>query len=206
MNDADISIVVSTGTGKTASFLTEILATKLNKYYDKTTGTLVNGAPDPPNGRPDFFKIAVRAMKAHRLGSVVESTRTIKVTVPRNFGALDVRQWLRAEGADVVEGIVPLLPTLQLWNTQFTILPSQVAPPEPPCPAKVEYEWFRQVRDLERRARILLRRLLHVRVRRVRTATVPVFEKVDHSTESHRSRAPAWRTSSSPVFRALAAV
>jgi hypothetical protein len=44
-----------------------------------------------------------------------------------------------------------------------------------------------------------------VRVRRTRTATVPASDDVDHSTESHRSRAPGWKTWSLPVFRALAA-
>jgi len=203
VSDLDIPMVMPMGEGKTeaALALVEILATKLNRYYDKTTGTLVDGVPDAPR-RPDTVKIAVQALKIRNLGSLVQGRRSVKLTFPQDFGAVDVLPALSIEGA----GTVPVfIPTLQLWNAPLAILPSQVPPSEPPDPAEVEREQLRQERDLERRARILLRRMFRVRIRRVRTATVAPVDGVDHSAESHRSRAPGRKTWSSPVFRAPAA-
>src|SRR5687767_12721734 len=86
-------VIAESGVGKTR-ILAEIadrLTTKLDKYYDKTTDTAVNGVPDTPGLRPDTFKIAVRAIKSHSLGPVVvQGSRSIAVTFPQNFGPIDV--------------------------------------------------------------------------------------------------------------------
>jgi hypothetical protein len=193
VKDIDVLVLVGTGAGKTMH-LAEVarrLTTKLDKYYDKTTGTVVDGVPDAARSRPDMFGVAVRAIKSHSFGPVaVQGSRSIAVQFPGNFDPIDVLPALDSAAGghficyEDVEGAL------------HSNLPSQA-----PHPLQL-----RRLRDLERRARILLCRMLRVvRVRRVRTTTVATLDGVHHSAESHRSRAPGRKTWSSPVFRTLAA-
>src|SRR6266511_3636647 len=110
VSDLDIPMVMPMGEGKTeaALALVEILATKLNRYYDKTTGTLVDGVPDAPR-RPDTVKIAVQALKIRNLGSLVQGRRSVKLTFPQDFGAVDVLPALSIEGAGTVPVFIPTL-------------------------------------------------------------------------------------------------
>lgn len=200
VSDLDVSITMTTGSGKTSAFLglAEILATKLNKYYDKVTGTtMVHRVPDVPR-RPDTFKIAVRALKDRGYGPQVQGS--VKVTFPQCVGAVDVVPTLSIEGPRTVPVAIP---TYQVWGALLAAF--QGPPSEPPDPAEADREQFRQERDLNRRARILLGRMFRVRIRRVRFAPVAPVNSDDHSAESHRSRAPDRKTWYSPVFRALVA-
>lgn len=204
VTDVDVVVIAGDpGVGKSRILaeVAERLTTKLEKYYDKTTGTVVDGVPDLPGSRPDTFKIAVQAIKRHRLGTVVvQGPRSLAVTFPEGFGSIDVLPALDA----AADGRIICCEDSE--SALHPNLPTQVPPPEPPDPGQIEREQVRRERDLERRARILLRRMLRVvRVRRVRTTTVASVDGVDHSTESHRSRAPGRKTWSSPAFRALAA-
>lgn len=204
VGDLDLVVVLGEArVGKTTRLaeVADRLTAKLDRYYDKVSGTAAVAVPDAPNRRPDAFKIAVRAIKRHRLASVVvQGSRSVTVTFPQNFGPIDVLPALgpEADGATV--------PNLGLWSTPLTLLPSQEPPTEPPDTATIEREQLRRERDLERRARILLRRMLRIaRVRRASSVTVATVDGVDHSTESHRSRAPGRKAWSSPAFRTLAA-
>ncbi|NGM15024.1 hypothetical protein [Verrucosispora sioxanthis] len=205
ISDLDLTVVLGKASVDKTGSLAEIvdrLTAKLDRYYDKTTGAAALAVPDAPSRRPDTFKIAVRAIKSHRLASVVVQgrPRSVTVTFPQSPGLIDVLPALGVE-ADEATG-----PQVDLRSAPLTLSPGQVPLPESPDTAALEREQLRRGRDLERRARILLRRMLRiVRVRRARAVTVAAVNRVDHSTESHRSRAPGRKTWSSPAFRALAA-
>jgi hypothetical protein len=99
VTDVDLVMVLGSGVGKTSLIaeLADRLTTKLDKYYDKTTGTMVDGVPDAPSSRPDTFKIAVRAIKSHSLGRVVvQRSRSIAVIFPENSVPIDVLPALNA--------------------------------------------------------------------------------------------------------------
>jgi hypothetical protein len=200
VSEVDLVVVLGPpGVGKTRRIaeLAERLTTKLGKYYDKTTGTVVDGVSEAPSRRPDTLKIAVRAINSDGLGQViVRRPRSTSVTFPENSVSIDVLPVFNT----AADGRLVLHEDLE------SALHPNLPPPAPPDLAEIEREQLRRERDLERRARILLRRMLRVgRVRRVRTVIVATIDGVDHSTESHRSRAPGRKTWSPPAFRALAA-